>query len=239
MRKKRILVLAAHLDDEILGVGGTIAKNATEGNEVYIHIIRDGIAERHVDPQAENGNKKEKVKRDAIKAAAVLGVPQKNISFGGYTLEEDFSNLHRLDRKPVSTHIEKVLNRVKPTEVYTHHAGDAHRDHGIVYEATMIATRPISAHYRGIERVLSYEVPSSTDQSFQSQSTVFVPNVYVNISESDLEKKIDAFRCYETEFKDGFHPRAPAKLRAKAETRGAEANTEFAEAFCLLREIIK
>ena len=81
-KKKRILVLSAHLDDEVLGVGGTMARNVAEGNDVFIHIIRDGIAERHFDEKAQKGNKREFVKDCAIKSAAVLGVPKNNVSFG-------------------------------------------------------------------------------------------------------------------------------------------------------------
>lgn len=236
MNKKRVLVLAAHLDDEVLGVGGTMARYVSEGHEVFIHIVRDGIAERH--PDAENGSKREHVKQCAIECGEVLGVPKKNISFGGYSLYEDFNCTHILGRKNVLDHIEEVLKRVDPHEVFTMHPGDIHTDHTVVYKATELATCPISKTVGIIERVLTYETISSTDQMFPSQATAFVPNVYVDITPY-LETKLMAFSRYDTEIKNYPHPRSLEKIRAKAEARGAEMNVSAAEAFYLLRQIIR
>jgi LmbE family N-acetylglucosaminyl deacetylase len=236
--KKRILVLAAHLDDEVLGVGGTMAKYAVEGNEVFIHIIRDGIAERHFSGAEKNGNKREYVKGCAIKSAKVLGIPKKNISFGGYSLYEDFTCTHILGRKNVLDHVEEVLERVNPHEIFTLHPGDTHTDHVVVYKATEIATRPISRTIGNIERVLTYEDMSSTDQMFPSPVTAFLPNVYVDITDY-LETKLMAFSRYDTEIKGYPHPRSLEKIRAKAEVRGAEINVGAAEAFYLLRQIVR
>jgi LmbE family N-acetylglucosaminyl deacetylase len=238
MKKQRILVLAAHLDDEVLGVGGTIAKYSAEGKNVYIHIIRDGIAERHQDENSLNGNKREYVKDCASRCAEILGVPKERVSFGGYSLSEDFTCIHKAGEKNVINEIEKIIKEIRPHEVFTMHGGDAHTDHGVVYKATEIATRPISKVIGNIEKVFSYETISSTDQAFQSINTVFIPNVYVDIT-NYLHLKIEAFSKYDTEIALPPHPRSLEKIIAKAHSRGGEGNMIAAEAFCLLRQIIR
>jgi len=235
--KKRILVLAAHPDDEVLGVGGTIAKHVSNGNEVYIHILRNGIAERHANSAKNAETMRKLVENNAVQCAGVLGVPEQNVSFGNYSFNERFSCFHISDGKSVSTNIEKILEKIKPQIVYTNHYGDAHLDHKTVYEATMIATRTIGICNNGIERVLSYEVPSATEQTFQTTGFIFMPNVYENISDF-IKVKIKAFLKYTTEqAKGSYHPRSPEKIHIKAESRGGEMNIYAAEAFCLLREI--
>lgn len=237
---KKILVLAAHLDDEVLGVGGTIARRVSEGDEIYIHIVRDGIAERHGvngEGQEKNSaerNQRELVKSYALDSAKILRVPQENVSFGGFSLRETFSAQHNLNNKNVAQNIEEILDKIKPQIVYTHHAGDAHRDHGVVNEATMIATRAISKSNHCIEQVFSYETPSSTEQSFQDSQTVFTPNSYVDIT-NFLDNKLNAFKCYLSEQHPFPHPRSPEKLKALAEYRGGQANMDKAEAFTLLK----
>lgn len=238
MKKQRILILAAHLDDEVLGVGGTIARYSVEGKEVYIHIIRDGIAERHQDSNSLNGNKREYVKDCAVKCAEILGVPKERVSFGGYSLFDDFTCIHTAGKKNIVDEVERVLKEICPHEVFTMHGGDAHTDHGVVYKATEIATRPISKVVGNIEKVFSYETISSTDQAFQSINNIFMPNVYVDITKY-LDLKIKAFSKYDTEIALPPHPRSLEKIAAKAYTRGGEANMIAAEAFCLLRQLIR
>ncbi len=238
MTNRKILVLSAHLDDEVLGVGGTMARYVAEGNEVFIHIIRDGIAERHLSSSEKNGNKREYVKECAIESARVLGIPKKNISFGGSSLYEDFTCTHILGRKNVLDNVEKVLMKVKPHDVFTMHPGDTHTDHAVVYKATELATRSISKVIGDIERVFSYETMSSTDQMFPSQATAFMPNFYVDIT-SYLKTKLKAFSTYETEMRFTPHPRSLEKITVRAHARGAEANMEAAEAFCLLRQFVR
>jgi N-acetylglucosamine malate deacetylase 1 len=240
--KKRILVLAAHLDDEVLGVGGTIARNIAEGNEVFIDIIREGIAERHKDPSSIDGTKKEYVKKCAINCANVLGVPSENVIFGGFSLYEPFEYIHQLGKKLVPPHIEEVMKKVNPDEIFTMHPGDTHADHHIVYKSTELATRAISSSIGHLKKVYTYETPSSTDQMFPDSSNVFLPNTFVDIT-SFLSKKLDAFSQYVTEQADltlfPNHSRSLDKIRATAEYRGAQSNMRYAEAFNLIRHFIR
>ncbi len=235
--KKVVLVLAAHLDDEVLGAGGTIARHIAEGDDVYIHIVRDGIAERHghANSREEATRMREVVKEDARKCAEVLGVVRENVSFGGYSLYDSFSTQHQLGQMSVSKNLEDVIDKVNPHIVYTHHHGDSHLDHKVVHDATMLATRAISRRDHRIQRVLAYEVPSSTDQMFQREGTVFLPNSYVDITPY-IDRKLEAFSQYATEVELDPNPRSLPKLRAKAAQRGGEMNTTYAEAFSLLRE---
>jgi len=229
---KRALVLAAHLDDEVLGVGGTMARYVAEGNEVFIHILRDGIAERHP------GEKREYVKMCAIKSAEVLGVPKENVSFGNFSLYDDFTCKHVLGKKNVLDSVEEVLLKVRPHDVFTMHYGDTHTDHQVVHKATELATMPNGRAFGNIERVLSYETMSSTDQIFSSRTNIFIPNLYVDIS-SYIATKLKAFSKYDTEIKQSPHPRSIEKVLVRASLRGGEANMKSAEAFCLLRQFVR
>jgi len=232
MKNRKVLVLSAHLDDEVLGVGGTMVRYIDEGSEVFIHILRDGIAERHI------GNKREYVKSCAIKSANILKIPKENISFGDFSLYDDFTCKHILGKKNVLDSVEDVLLKVRPHDVFTMHYGDTHTDHLVVYKATELATTPNGRAFGNIERVFSYETMSSTDQMFPLRINAFVPNFYVDISPY-ITTKLHAFSMYDTEMKQSPHPRSLEKILVRASARGGEANMKYAEAFCLLRQFVR
>jgi len=222
-----VLVIAAHPDDEVLGVGGTILKHLEGGDDVFIFILGEGVAARHGDGAVE------KIKFHAIEAARILGVKKENVSFGGYLYDNRFNDT--LLTK-VIVEIEKKIKEINPEIIYTHHYGDANTDHELVYRATMSAVRPISGCNKNIKRVLSYEVVSSTEQSFQLPKTAFLPNVYVDISKW-LDKKIEAINCYLSEVQDFPHPRSKEGIRSLAAYRGLCVKKPAAEAFMLMIEV--
>jgi LmbE family N-acetylglucosaminyl deacetylase len=130
----------------------------------------------------------------------------------------------------VNAVIEDAIDDIEPDVVYTHSAADVNRDHVAVHESTQVATRPGS----GVRRVLSYEVPSSTDWN-PGGTSQFDPTVFVDVSDH-LDAKIRAFLEYETETREFPHPRSEQSLRALARTRGVSAGFEAAEAFELVKE---
>jgi LmbE family N-acetylglucosaminyl deacetylase len=212
------LVVGAHPDDEVLGVGGTIAKHAAEGDEVHILIVTEGATEQYDDEKIV-----EQKVREARSCADCLGAEAVH-----------FGNLPdmRLDDTPhveVNAVIEDAIEKVEPDIVYTHSKADVNRDHDAVYKSTMVATRPGT----GVERVLAYEVPSSTDWAGGEKS--FSPTFYVDIGDF-LDTKLDAFAEYDSETRSFPHPRSAKALRSLAKVRGVAGGFSAAEAFVHARE---
>ena len=224
---EKILVIAHHPDDEVLGVGGTIMKHIADGDEVFIFILAEGVAARH------GGGFIEKIKLHALESAEILGVKSENISFGGYLYNNRFDDSHLTD---LIASIEKKIRETNPEIIYVPHYGDSNTDHVFVSRAAMAAVRPIARCNKNIKKVMFYEVFSSTEQAFQTQSTAFFPNVYIDISDF-LDRKIKAFSCYVTEMQQPPHPRSSEGLIHLAKMRGFSVRRNAAEAFMLMREV--
>lgn len=223
----KILVVAAHPDDEVLGCGGTIARLAKEGNDVYIAILGEGITSRYEKQEAADNDLIKSLHSKAKKVKKLLGC--KEIFF--YNLPDNrFDAIPLLD---VIKIVEELIKKLLPNTIYTHHAGDLNIDHVIVHRAVMTATRP--QVFQSVKELYSFEVPSSTEWSFD-QFNKFKPNVYFDIS-STLETKIKAMSFYETEIRDYPHPRSEKALRSIAHRRGTEAGLIAAEVFQLIRKI--
>lgn len=224
----RVLVIAAHPDDEVLGCGGTIARAAAEGHEVTVAILGEGITSRFDQREAADRQLLVSLQSDSARAAATLGAAR-HLTFS--LPDNRFDTVPLLDVVKI---VEGLIAEVRPDEVYTQHGGDLNIDHVITYRATLIATRPLQGH--SVRAVYSYEVASSTEWAFQKFSPAFEPNVFVDIAGS-LEQKIAAMQCYESEARAFPHPRSPEALCAQARRWGSVVGLEAAEAFQLVRTI--
>lgn len=223
--KNKILVVAAHPDDEVLGAGGTIAKAAKAGDEVFVLILGDGESSRG----QENLENRLAVKNQAShKAGRLLGV--KEIFFESLP-DNQFDSLPLLS---IVKTIEKHLIIVKPNVVFTHHSGDLNIDHQRTFQAVLTACRPQPGFF--VKKIMSFEVLSSTEWQAKNPGSIFCPNVYNDISDF-LGLKIKALECYQTELKDFPHPRSVEGVRTLAQYRGMESGLKLAEAFQLIREI--
>jgi LmbE family N-acetylglucosaminyl deacetylase len=219
---KRVLVIAAHPDDELLGVGGTVARHAAAGDEVHGLVVSEGASSRY--PSGAD----EELRSAGRTAAAILGAR-----------EPRFLGLRdqQLDAMPileVIRPVEAVVRELAPEIVYTHHWGDLNRDHRVVCEAVMVACRPVGTAPR---RVLCFETPSSSEWSAPDPALQFTPTVFVDIT-ATLEKKLAAMACYASELRPQPHPRALESLRARAASWGQHAGLAYAEPFVLAREVI-
>jgi len=223
-----ILILAAHPDDEVLGCGGTIARLTGAGHHVHIAILGEGITARATTREEADPAAIEALRTCSREAADLLGAH--SIHHGDLP-DNRFDTVPLLD---VVKHIEALIRKLAPEEIYTQHGGDLNIDHAVVYRATLTATRPM----RGspVRRVYAYEVASSTEWAFGQFAPAFQPNVFVDISDT-LETKIAAMQAYESEARPFPHPRSPKSLRALARRHGSTAGLEAAEAFQLVREI--
>lgn len=215
--KNIVLAVGAHPDDEVLGPGGTLAKHASSGDEVHVLIVTEGTTQQYTDA----GIIEEK-KAAAKRCATTLGVEEVHFA------DLPDMRLDNVSHVEVNAAIEDVVESIGPDVVYTHSPYDVNHDHVAVFESTMVATRPPS----GVERVLTYEVPSATDWNGKNER--FTPNQFVEIS-GYLDQKVDAFVEYETEVEEFPHPRSRRAIRACARARGATAGFDAAEAHCLCR----
>jgi LmbE family N-acetylglucosaminyl deacetylase len=217
---KKVLVVSAHMDDEVLGMGGTTARHASQGHAVTVCIVCKRAYDHKFDPVVV-----EEEKDAARRAAQVLGYT--DLRF--LDLRDELLDERLLD---VIVPLEQVVGDVRPDVVYTHHRGDLNQDHRATFHASVIACRPTGYN---VPRLLCYEVPSSTDIAPPVPEYAFQANFYVDIADS-LEKKVAAMRSYERELKAFPHPRSARGIESLAAKRGMEAGFEAAEAFMILRD---
>lgn len=210
---ERVLVLAAHPDDESLGMGATIAKHCRAGDTVRIVAFADGLAARGGVNMA-NITKRHGMARKACK---ILGTD-------GVFLHQYADN--QMDTLPLLTivkHVEVHVGEVQPTIVYTHWSGDLNVDHRVMHDAVNVACRP--APGIAVNRLLYFEVPCSTAWGGTFQPDYFVP------CEDTIETKLEACNEYAEELRDYPHPRSLSGIRNLALMRGASVGVPYAEAF--------
>ena len=218
----RVLVVAAHPDDEILGVGATIVKRVQNGDVCRALILGEGITARGESREEFDGSEQSPLRKDAIKSAKVIGYEK--IDFIGLP-DVRFDSMDLLDIVKI---VQKSFFEFKPEIVYTHHYGDLNIDHRLTYEATLCAARPVNGWYP--DELLCFETPSSTEWNFGRKKDSFYPNIFVNV-EDTIKKKCDAMKCYKGEIREYPHPRSIEILEAIAKKWGSTVNFKYAEAF--------
>lgn len=223
--KDRILVLAAHPDDEVLGCGGTLARYSKEGCNVHVAFLADGVYSR---TNASADSEKELRRSAASKALAILGVT--SFSFSDFP-DNRMDTVAGLD---VAKVIEGLIETYNPTIVFTHHHGDVNVDHRKVHEATVVACRPQPS--RKVHTLLCYEVASSSEWQLPVVGQSFSPNWYVDISDH-LTLKLQSLEQYAAELRKWPHPRSSEGVQSLARWRGATVGVTAAEAFELGRRI--
>jgi LmbE family N-acetylglucosaminyl deacetylase len=224
----KVIVIAAHPDDEVLGCGATAARLVQEKHEVHFAIMGEGITSRHAQRAEADTKQLEALHRQAHASAAKLGVKD-------VILQKLPDN--RLDTVPlleVVKIVEGLIEQIKPEVIFTHHPGDLNVDHGVIHRAVLTATRPVSG--QRVREVYAFEVPSSTDWAFGGVQPAFRPNVFVDV-DATLEAKLAAMACYESERREFPHPRSTEALRAVAMHWGSVAGCHAAEAFELVRSV--
>ncbi len=225
MNFKKVLILAAHPDDDILGCGGFISKNINK-SQFKIVFIGEGSSCRFNDIKDKKKIDLEIKKRNnyALKALKFLKI--KKYSF--YNLP-----CGRLDTVPIlniAKIIEKEIESFKPDTVLTHSDKDVNNDHLIVNKATIQATRPGALNK--INTLMSYEVLSSTEWKFIEN---FQPNYFQELSEKNINDKINSFKMYKSEMKQFPHPRSLLGIKTLSMYRGMQIGSKYAEAFKIIR----
>ena len=131
--------------------------------------------------------------------------------------------------------IEKEKNKFKPSVIFTHHGGDLNIDHQKTFDAVMTSCRPMESEF--VKTIITFETPSGTEWRASSDPKHFLPNLYFQISQENLDAKIKAMESYEFESRLYPHPRSPEALKIYAQKNGINVGVKFAEAFCLIRQI--
>lgn len=224
--KKKILVVAAHPDDEVLGCGGTVARLAKEGNEVFTLILAEGVTSRYDKANSSASiSQVNKLREQSIKANTILGVRQGAIFHSSFP-DNRFDSVSLLD---IVKAVELVKEKVQPDAIFTHFRLDLNIDHRITYTAVITATRPLPKEC--VKEIYSFEVLSSTEYSYPVH---FSPQVFIDISKY-LPAKLKAISAYALELKRAPYPRSLRGLRLNAEYWGMRVGFRYAEAFEVVR----
>jgi len=227
---QKILVIAAHPDDEVLGCGGTIARAISVGAEVAVQFLGEGVSARfpfgqYDSPEFHNQTKIRII--GAKRALSVLGI-----------IDYEFGDrlCGQFDKYPLISivkDIERKLEKYSPNIVLTHNPSEVNIDHRLTYEAVETACRPTRDFIP--DEIYTFEVPCSGSWTFES---VFKPNVFVDVGQY-WDKKLEAWSCYEGEARPFPFPRSVEGLKTIAQYRGLMSNIRMAEAFRLVRKIVK
>jgi LmbE family N-acetylglucosaminyl deacetylase len=210
----KILIISAHPDDEVLGMGATI-KKLSSSNNIHLCVVSEGATAQYKNP------KMIQVRKDACKKSAkVLGISK--ITF----LDLPDMQLDSIPQLKINQLLEEIIEKTKPVKIYTTPNTDLNKDHQIVFDSTLIAARPSSST---VKEIYSYELPGFTREPFS-------PNVFVDISKF-LDFKINAFKLYKSEVKKFPHPRSIVSIKNLAKIRGVESGLHLAESFKLIRSI--
>jgi LmbE family N-acetylglucosaminyl deacetylase len=229
MENKTILVVAAHPDDEVLGCGGTMARYSRAGHKVLTLILAEGLTSRRGEyDRNHQAPEMLKLVEAAQRANDILGVS--SLTLKGFP----DNRMDSLDRLEVIREVERFIQATQPEIVYTHHRGDLNIDHQITHEAVTTACRPMPG--QPVTKLCFFEVPSSTEWQVPAWLPAFVPNYFVEISDT-LGLKLEALGAYCSEIRPWPHARSIEAVEHLARWRGATAGVSAAEAFVLGREV--
>jgi len=231
-KNKRVLVVVAHPDDELLGLGGTLNRLVNEiQSNVKVVILGEGITSRSETRAVENWENELSIHRRNIEEAkSMIGYHELSI----YQFPDNrFDSVDLLDIIKV---VEKEKIEFNADYIFTHHGGDVNIDHQRTFEAVITATRPMEDEI--VKTVITFETPSGTEWIASSDPRKFSPNLFIEVSEENLNAKINGMESYEFEKRIYPHPRSPEALMILAQCRGNTVGKKLAEAFEIIRSIL-
>jgi LmbE family N-acetylglucosaminyl deacetylase len=231
LRNKNILIVVAHPDDELLGLGATMNKLINEyGVKTHVVILGEGITSRsdsrdlakwEDDLLIHKGNIKNAQKAIGYQSVSTYDFP-----------DNRFDSVSLLDIVKV---IEKEKETFIPEVIFTHHGGDLNIDHQRTFESVMTACRPMS--HETVKTIITFETPSGTEWRASTDPRHFLPNLFIAVSSDNLEAKIKGMESYEFESRSFPHPRSPEALRIQAQRWGIAVGINYVEAFNIVRLI--
>lgn len=231
LRNKRIMIVVAHPDDELLGLGASMNRLIKEYQvSTRVVILGEGITSRSDARDTSYWEKELAVHRQNIDHAKnAIGYD----SVGIYDFPDNrFDTVALLDIIKV---IEKEKEAFKPEVIFTHHGGDLNIDHQRTFDAVITACRPIQNEI--VKTIITFETPSGTEWRASSDPLHFVPNFFISVNEENIRSKINGMEHYEFERRKFPHPRSPQALLIQAQRNGIIVGSEMAEAFVIVRNI--
>jgi LmbE family N-acetylglucosaminyl deacetylase len=232
LESSRVMLVVAHPDDEVLGLGATLHKLIQEFNiKTHVVILGEGITSRLNDRDVDFWKTELSKHKDNISSVQkIIGYD----TISTYSFPDNrFDSVALLDIVKV---IEKEKEFFQPDLIFTHHGGDLNIDHQRTFEAVMTATRPLLKET--VKTIITFETPSCTEWIAATEPRRFIPNVFFEVSECNLLAKINAMESYEYEKREFPHPRSPQALKIQAQRWGITIGREYAEAFCLVRAVV-
>ena len=226
---KKVLCVAAHPDDEILGCGGTLAKHAAAGDVVEVILVAEGLTSR--------GSKSDSPVSDAQFAELYAAADRANKAVGVQKLHFlgfPDNRMDGCDLLDVVKKIEEIAARLQPEIVYTHFSGDLNVDHQVVNQAVLTACRPLPGS--SVREIYAFEVLSATHWNLGTAQANFRSDMYVDI-EKFLPSKLKALEAYASEMRSFPHARSMEAVKSLAQLRGSIAGLAAAESFQVLRII--
>lgn len=231
LRNKRIMIVVAHPDDELLGLGASMNRIIHDFNvTTHVVILGEGITSRSDQRDVEKWSAALETHRKNIKAAQ-SAIGYQSVSIFDFP-DNRFDTVALLDIIKV---IEKEKASFNPDVIFTHHGGDVNVDHQRTFDGVLTACRPMDSE--NVKCIITFETPSGTEWRASSDPKHFIPNLFIGISESNLESKIKGMESYEFEKRKYPHPRSPEALRIQAQRWGVSIGKPYAEAFQIIRII--
>lgn len=207
---QRIVVLAPHTDDGEFGCGGVISRWVEENKHVYY------VAFSSAEQSVPDGFPKDILKKEVRDATTVLGIPHENLTLFDYPVRK-----FPAYRQEILDDMIRLRDQIRPDLVLLPSSADTHQDHQVISQEGFRAFKTIS--------VIGYEMPHNI--------RVFDTTLFVAINEEHLRRKMDSLKCYESQQDRSYA--AHEFLKGLAKVRGVQVNAEYAEAFEVVRCVIK
>ncbi|WP_289047620.1 PIG-L deacetylase family protein [uncultured Psychrobacter sp.] len=223
---KNILVVAPHPDDEVLGCGGTIAKHIRSGDKVYVAIMTNALIGA---PELFDIQNVENIRTEALKSHKVLGVEE--------TFFYDFPapQLEQYPQYKIASALNNLIKEHDINTMYIPHKGDLHLDHGVIYNACLVAARPLPGQC--VKHIYAYETLSETEWGHPTVEAVFIPRLFNVLTDEDFAIKVEAMKCFESQLKEFPNSRSIKAIDHLASLRGSYVGTNKVESFDIIRSI--
>lgn len=222
MNTKTVLVLAPHPDDEILGVGGTMARLARDGARVHVAVVTRGTPPLYSEEYVQRG------RAEAREAHGQIGVTECRY------LDLPAAELDQVPHRRLNDAVGAVVRELNPDVLFVPFCGDIHLDHQAVFTSALVASRPNGGAYP--RAIFAYETLSETNWNAPYLAPSFVPNHFVDIT-AHLDAKLRALAAYRSQMRPFPNERSIEAARALAMLRGATVSVDAAEAFVTIRTV--
>ncbi len=219
---KKILIVAPHPDDEVLGCGGIMKKFADLGESVYVVVITRGTPKMYADEKITN------IRNEALTSHTILGVKETKF-FDFHAPELDITS-----NAAISMKLALMLKEWGISDLFLPHRGDIHHDHSMVFKAGLVAPRPVG-HY-SVKNIYCYQTLSETEWAPPFSDDAFIPNHFINV-EKEMSFKLEAMQCFKSQIRPFPSTRSLETIDALAKFRGSTVGFKRAEAFMTIRTI--